>query len=320
MRRSKNSFVLASAFGLIVIGYIFFAMNTDRILVSKKARLENQIQQGSGIYQENCSDCHGINGKSEQCFDQLGQPIACQGAVLKRWELFCGEKSLRMDELAWRGSFENFIYSSIANGRYQTNLHAYGKELGGELSINEIEQITAYLLGFKPQVKEQVRYISLPLRDNVPSRFYWPASISELPLGNAEFGKEKYEITYGCYACHGDPQVTGSNVVGPWAGNFKNVRLKRGNIEYTAADYFYESVLLPSKFIAPKCPTGDCSGPPSGMPDNFGLRMTHQDLADVMAYLEIDHSETFNVQVVYPPATEGYENFPEEYDQYIRGC
>ena len=56
---------------------------------------------------------------------------------------------------------------------------------------------------------------------------------------------------------------------------------------YTADEYVYESILNPSAFIVPECPTGPCAGPPSAMPDNFPLRMSEnpQDLRDIMVYL-----------------------------------
>jgi hypothetical protein len=73
---------------------------------------------------------------------------------------------------------------------------------------------------------------------------------------------------------------------------------------YTAADYIYESILLPNAHIAPDCligrPAADPALEPSTMPGNFGERMTEQDMADVIAYiLGITEFES-NVEVQYP--------------------
>ena len=108
-------------------------------------------------------------------------------------------------------------------------------------------------------------------------------------------------MTYGCSACHGQLDVEGSNAVGPWAGSFADL----GDVRvegYTAADYLYESILLPSAYISPDCPTGPCAGPPSAMPANFGTRMTIQDMSDVMAYLlGTSTFESSGAEIEYAP-------------------
>jgi mono/diheme cytochrome c family protein len=53
----------------------------------------------------------------------------------------------------------------------------------------------------------------------------------------------------------------------------------------SAAQYVYESILHPNDFIAPICANDLPCNDPSGMPANFGDRMSQQDLADIIAYL-----------------------------------
>ena len=130
------------------------------------------------------------------------------------------------------------------------------------------------------------------------AHFDWSNFVTDLPTGDQSKGKELYEVIYGCAACHGDPRIEGSNAVGPWSGNFKNLDDRK--VGYAAADYVYESILNPSAFLSPDCPTGPCSGPPSAMPDNFGMRMSYQDIADIMAYLGVDPQESNGVEIIYP--------------------
>ena len=105
----------------------------------------------------------------------------------------------------------------------------------------------------------------------------------------------------------GAPEIKDSNPTGPWAGQFKSTTLRRGDVEYTPADYFYESVLLPDAYIALNCPSGKCSGPPSSMPDNIVLRLgeNFQEMADMMAYVGIDSLDTSGVEIQYPPRRNG---------------
>ncbi|MEM8857414.1 MAG: cytochrome c, partial [Chloroflexota bacterium] len=156
----------------------------------------------------------------------------------------------------------------------------------------QIEAVTLFVLDY------ELGFDCTPGSEPLLISKYFP-TVDTLPEGDAEAGEELYNITYGCSACHGEVAVEGSNVIGPWGGNFNNLD---DRIEgYTAADYIYESILLPNAFISPDCPEGPCSGPPGGMPDNFGLRMSVQHIADVIAYLGIDASVSNEVVVEYPP-------------------
>jgi mono/diheme cytochrome c family protein len=127
----------------------------------------------------------------------------------------------------------------------------------------------------------------------------WPTLVSTLPAGDPARGEELYNIAFGCAACHGDPAVEGSNVVGPWHGQIAAEGATR-IAGYSSADYLYESILLPSAFIFTECPQGACTGPPSAMPANFGDRMTPQDMANVIAYMLGTTNFEGNVEVVYP--------------------
>lgn len=107
-----------------------------------------------------------------------------------------------------------------------------------------------------------------------------------LPLGKADRGRELYDSKYGCGACHGDPDVPGSNNIGPHLAGLASVAGSR--IEgMDGAQYVYESILEPSAFIAPECKNGPCRAP-TAMPEYASL-VTVQDLADLLVFLmELD--------------------------------
>ncbi|MBK8430735.1 MAG: hypothetical protein IPL28_05370 [Chloroflexi bacterium] len=60
----------------------------------------------------------------------------------------------------------------------------------------------------------------------------------------------------------------------------------------------YESILLPWAFTAPECPAGACA--PQGMPNNFGQRLSLQDMADILAYTLNTTTFESNVEIEYP--------------------
>ncbi len=253
-----------------------------------------QIEWGGTLFHGNCATCHGEHGKAEVCYDAEHNQIGCAGRALNTAELLCevNGKTPRMEAMGWLGTKEAFIQGTIATGRPWAGMPTWGSDFGGSLEPYEVRYVAAYVMNWETE-----EMCSEP----PPPPPEWPASVADLPAGNAEAGEALYNVTYGCAACHGDPAVTDSNAVGPWAGSFQNLDEVRV-AGYSAADYVYESILLPSEYISPECPTGPCAGPPSAMPDNFPLRMSFQEMSDIMAFLSLDTTATSGAEVVYPPA------------------
>jgi len=71
----------------------------------------------------------------------------------------------------------------------------------------------------------------------------------------------------GCVACHTIPNIPGA--VGQVGPNLSRIGVEAANRRegYTAEAYIRESLLEPSAFTAPECPTGPC--PPGTMPQLF---------------------------------------------------
>lgn len=104
-----------------------------------------------------------------------------------------------------------------------------------------------------------------------------------MPLGEAERGRDLFLGVYGCVACHGDPEVPGSNYVGPHLAGLASVA--GGRVEgMPAAQYIYESIVDPGAAIAPECKDGQPCAEPTAMPEYASL-MSLQDVADVLMYL-----------------------------------
>ena len=104
-----------------------------------------------------------------------------------------------------------------------------------------------------------------------------------LPIGKADRGARLYAGTYGCGACHGDPEVPDSNNIGPHLGRIGAVAGERVK-DVRAEQYLYESIVDPGAFIAPECKGGVPCDAPTAMPEYSSL-VTVQDAADLLAYL-----------------------------------
>lgn len=104
-----------------------------------------------------------------------------------------------------------------------------------------------------------------------------------LPIGKPERGKALYDKVYGCVACHGDPEVPGSNNVGPHLGSIGATAGTR--VEgLPGPQYVYESILYPGRHIAPECQNGQPCQEPTAMPD-YGSLVTLEHAADLVTYL-----------------------------------
>lgn len=271
----------------IIIGTIAFMLTMviiGFVSLREPARLEaftdayagRSVENGAEIFFDNCATCHGINGRAQECFDpSSGEPTGCQGLPLNNAQLVCGALSQRMEAMGWAGSKHNFIQSTISAGRPWNGMPTWGQQYGGPLQQNQVEDVTLFVLNW-----ENEELCEEPAEEVAEE---WPVVVADLPEGDPANGEELYAITFGCQTCHGDTGDESSATIGPWLGNIEEVGAERRD-GYTAADYVYESILHPNAFISPDCPTGPC-GDPSGMPPDFGQRMTQQDMADVIAYL-----------------------------------
>lgn len=269
------SFMIA----MMVLGYAALR-ETARLERFTAARTGRQIEMGAHLYNQNCATCHGVNAKAEECYDaSTGEPIGCIGLPLNYNALLCGDPSLRMEAMNWAGSKEAFIQSTLASGRPGTEMPTWSENFGGPMRNDQIENITKFILNYETEELCSAPVFVYEWQDT------YAEYSAEFPEGDAVRGEELF-LSYGCTGCHGNLEDEASAAVGPWLGNIAEVGATR--VEgLSAEEYVYESILHPSEFIVPECPTGPCAGPPSAMPDNFPLRMSEnpQDLQDVMTYI-----------------------------------
>lgn len=280
---------------MIIFGYAALR-EPARMEEWSAASVARQIEQGAATYHSNCATCHGEKGKAEECYGPEGDQIGCAGLPLAHAPLLCAEggPSQRMEARNWEGTLEGYIGSTIEAGRSANGMPTWGASYGGPLEDYQVENTTLFVMNWRT-----VEMCSEPTPTPVP----WPQTVSELAeitdAPDLAAGEEAYSITYGCAACHGNIDEPGSNAVGPWSGELPDMGGTRVD-GYNAADYIYESILLPSNYISPECPSGPCAGPPSAMPANFGQRMSLQDMTDMIGYLLQTDSIEGDAVVQYP--------------------
>jgi mono/diheme cytochrome c family protein len=278
---------------MIILGFV--ALNEPaRLDAFSNAYEGRSIENGAEIFANNCATCHGLDGEATQCFDAAGNEIGCVGRPLNTADLLCGTKPSRLVAMDWAGAKYDFIEGTVAAGRPWAGMPTWGQQFGGPMQNNEVRDVSLFVLNWESEILCGGEAVEGPV---------WPSRVSELPAGDPENGADIYQVPFGCNACHGIVEDENTaNGPGPWLGT---LAAEAGDriAGYTAADYIYESILLPNAHIAPECLTGGQPGPcaePSTMLANFGERMTEQDMADIIAYiLGITEFES-NVDVQYP--------------------
>ncbi len=267
---------------MIIVG--FAALQEEgRLADYTAAREARQIESGAHLYEGQCATCHGVNGKAEECYDAAtGEQIGCAGLPLNYNGLLCGDVSARMETLGWEGSKPAFIQATISSGRYGTAMPTWSSDFGGPLRPDQVGDLVQFVLNWETEA-----LCSAPA-----FQYEWPDTIEELltefPEGNAERGAELY-TTYGCSGCHGNLDDPNWNGTGPWQGNLAEEAGTRID-GMSGAQYVYESILYPNRYIVEQCPAGPCAEPSAMAANNFYARMGDtaekpQDLVDIMTYL-----------------------------------
>ncbi|MDZ4767213.1 MAG: c-type cytochrome [Chloroflexota bacterium] len=226
---------------------------------------------------------------------------ALQPAVTKGYD---PETPSRLARLGWGGTLNSFVYTTLVHGRPTSGLYwptgqgmaAWSQTAGGPLRGDQLEDLTNYILNYDKgdgwttdDANAVVQYPINPIdsalagpADDTP-RVGTDVAAIETELVNITRDPVNGQALYngGVYACAG---CHSNAAVAPATGQTwtaaQNERLQAPeNAGQTPEQYLIMSIINPNHYIVPGYPAGV-------MPQNFGERMTHQDLGDILAYLE----------------------------------
>ncbi|MBC8170879.1 MAG: hypothetical protein H7X77_04385, partial [Anaerolineae bacterium] len=216
----------------------------------------------------------------------------------------------RLQNLGWAGTLDAFVLTTLIHGRpvsinYWQNgaMPAWSQTAGGPLRTDQLEDLTNYILNWDkgdqwtlddlfaikqfPIEPVQDDGIEGPVVDPVGTDVAAILTQLETVTGDVARGDVLYHNTapsqlgqrLACSGCH----LPTSNGTGPMSeGTLTRVEEVRLNdpvlAGYTAEQYLVESILQPGAYIVP--------GFQNLMLANFGERISLQDLADLLAYVE----------------------------------
>ena len=238
-------------------------------VLERMARLDKEqralaIEVGADLFDINCRGCHGPQGE--------GTPGLCP--PLNDKYFFTN----RLKDVGWSGTQEDYIVATVSSGRlvstrpdqYPGNGHpampAWSDQFGGPLRPDQIRFIAAFIMNWQSTAMGNYKPVQVT-----------GGAESDDPVVR---GQAVFESS-GCVGCHTIEGIsTGS--VGP---NLTHIGTEAATrvTGVSAEDYIKQSIIDPNAFVAPQCPTGPC--PSNVMPQDFGTKLTEQQINDLVAFL-----------------------------------
>lgn len=208
----------------------------------------------------------------------------------------------RLQNVGWSSTLRSFVTTTIISGRPPSSSYwpqpmaAWSQTAGGPLRMDQIEDLTNYILNWNLgdawTVEDANAVNQFPIVPVDPSTVV----VSDVPTvgsttdlatitenlatvtGDPQNGQVLYNGSLACAGCH-----LSAAVAPPLEGTMTrvvDVRLQQPeNAGETPEQYLANSIIHPSAYVSPGYADGI-------MPQNFGDRLSYQDLADLIAYLE----------------------------------
>ena len=219
-------------------------------------------------------------------------------------EVFFNTNGTRLAQVGWAGGVHDYIVTTLVHGRpgsvtvwlNSEGMAAWSQTAGGPLRDDQIEDLAQYILNWdKGSAWTTEDFIAVqqygkPLADGSLPSEPLPPPVGDNPLrilasweaeaieGSAVSGEALYDAEFGCTDCHRNG-ASAPDTVGTWT-RVQTERLAAAQfVGYSPEQYIVESIVIPGAFVV--------DGYNSGlMPDDFGVRMTAQQLADIVAFLK----------------------------------
>jgi mono/diheme cytochrome c family protein len=262
--------------GLIVLTLGLALSEMPRMEVFKTSNDARAVESGAALFENNCRPCHGPQGKGVE-----GVAPAINAA-----DLYDGS---RLAAIGWTGTTEDYVRNVIAAGRpvpsagtnYPQRMPTWSQRYGGPLRDDQVDSLVAFVMNWEDRAVAEGGGAAPPTV--VEGAVGTDITVS-LPEGDARRGQQLAEGGLGCSGCHVLADVGPAwppTADQPGIGARAESRFAQDDYTGQATDaqqYLVESIVQTNAFVV--------SGyQPNIMPQNYGARLTAQDLADLIAHL-----------------------------------
>jgi len=260
--------VVISIVALLVQGIV----EVPRMQAQTESWEGRSVEKGAEIFYNNCSNCHGPEGK--------GLP----GVAPALHSKYFFEN--RLAEVGWAGSLEAYVSLTVHAGRpsktdtqWANVMPTWGVAFGGPLKDDAVEHVTNYVLNWEKSALAQAD-------DEDPWQPFLdlPGAVSEGDVGTAAMAeasdgpREPQELftMMACVACHNLDLDQTDDERGPVAPNMKNLHETAGTkVEgQNAETYIRNSIINPGAYVNDGV-----------MPVDFAEKMSEDEILGLVAWL-----------------------------------
>lgn len=231
------------------------------------------IEKGAEIFANNCTSCHGLDGKGGA------------GPALHSRYFF----TQRLEDVGFTGSLQDYVELTVAAGRpskansqWGVMMATWGHEYGGPLRTDQVANVAAYIMNWEASAMQQTAETDpwIPFQDT-PSRgspYEDGAGTAAQPAGPRP--PSELFVSMACTGCHVlDQPQTDSNrgLVGPNMGNL-NDNAQQRVAGQTAQEYVHNSIVNTNAFVVD-------GYTPNIMPQNFSQLMSEEEINGLVDWL-----------------------------------
>ncbi len=239
------------------------------------------IENGAILFSNNCSNCHGDDGK--------GLPNVAP--ALNSHYFF----TKRLADVGFAGSLKDYVKLTVAAGRpskansqWAQRMPTWGSLYGGPLRNDQVEDVVAYVMNWEQSALEQTpeedpwqcfQDVATPCEAQTVGEAPAAAPKEEAAPAGPREPSELFNAM-GCSGCHNltEPQTdTNLGQPGPNFGNLAENAAKR--VEgLSAEEYVHQSIVDPSAHVVEGYMDGI-------MPQNFAEKMTEEEIQGLVNWL-----------------------------------
>ncbi len=223
----KAQFIIAAVLGIGIVTLLYGLGEPERQAKAFERQRETAVERGAHAFAQYCYTCHGYTGT---------------GAIVPGQGVLGANLSIRRatgDRDEDRKTYD-LLTKTIARGRPNTPMPAWGLRDGGSLNDEEISELATFIMFGN---WNEVQALVAP---GAPT-----PEMPEGPSGTGDVLARSLFVSKGCVACHTIQEIpTARGNIGP---NLSTLGREAPNMKpgMSAQDYIRESILTPGAFLVP---------------------------------------------------------------------
>lgn len=264
---------------LAVAVVLFQGVGEESRMAAQTANWDGRsIQNGAAVFANNCTTCHGMDGK--------GLPGVAP-ALNSRYFF-----TQRLKDLGFTGSLEDYVALTVAAGRPNNRttqwaqiMPTWSSQYGGPLRDDQVRDVAKFVVNWEAEALTQTKETD-PWQpfDNAPTVDIYGdgAVVVQEPAAEPTGPRPPQElfVSMGCIGCHNINLPQDEQNRGPVAPNLGNLYDHAANRVpgEDAPTYVHNSIVNPNGYVV----EGYIAGV---MPQNFTERMSEEEIQALVAWI-----------------------------------